>query len=138
MASKSVTVFPFGSRGSVGDEAATLDAGQLYSVAYDSATAPQFRFVEMDFEADAGSYTLTLVTQKDPAAGICTVSVDGVVQGTIDLYAVAPAKNFVGTVAVVLPRKETSDYILSFSYPTKNGASAGFTGVWSAAFLTRV
>lgn len=71
----------------------------------------------------AGTYTFRLRGLTTNAAGIATVYVDGVSQGTIDMYAVSAASG-VGTLSIAVL---TDGYhTLNLKMASKNGSSSNY------------
>lgn len=76
------------------------------------------------FSQKKGSYTLCLMVCTFTDEPILTVSIDGVSQGTIDLYSAAIAYNVIKTLAITILKDGT--HTLSLKAHTKNGASSSY------------
>lgn len=76
------------------------------------------------FVLAAGSYTFRLRSLRTTSAGIATVYVDGVSQGTIDFYN-GSADSYAGTLAITVVGD--GYHKLNIKMATKNGSSGGYT-----------
>ena len=112
----------------------TVDVGQEFNYRLVSAGADAeeiFGYVPLE----SGNWNLYLVGAKDADHGIVDVLVDDVVQGSVDLYAAAPAKNQ-ASVAIPIVLATSGRHKIGLKVNGKNGASSSF--IASITYLSLV
>ena len=98
-----------------------IDTTQFLSGTIYNTSHTQNDEVIYKFTHRRGSFTLVLLCNTDTNRAIATITVDGVAQGTIDLYSAVPVKNVLRTLAVTIASDGT--HTLSIKAATRNAAA---------------
>lgn len=106
--------------------ALTADDTQVMGLWYSQTGAAQNDAWEQAFVLAAGTYTLYVNGRLGGAAGIQTLSIDGVALGTtLDWYAASPALNTVKSIGSIVIASG-GRHVLSCVMATKNASSSGY------------
>jgi hypothetical protein len=107
----------------------------IYSTEINSSGA-QNALISWPVVLSAGTWTFSLVHNKDADIGIYSVQLDGVEKGTIDGYAGAPALNTISTITgIVVAASGKATLMLKMA--TKNASSSSYFGKIQHARLIR-
>ena len=103
---------------------AASDTNQMYQLLlYNSSNAVNNE-ISFKLYHKAGSYTLEFLCITDVNYGITTISIDGVSQGTVDLYSAAIAYNVLKTLAVTF--LTSGLHTINFKVTSKNASATGY------------
>lgn len=108
--------------------AAGLLNAELYNFSNAQNDGLRFRFT-----SKAGSLVLVLLGQTDSNMGIVTVTLDGVSQGTIDLYTASLATDVYKTLTLTVVTD--GEHALDLEIKTRNASSTGWYLVAAAIWL---
>lgn len=125
--------FGFAVNAVVGTWAIHTDASQYLNGWYIDDSHALNDQVQYKFSHKAGSFTFKLLTATTPGGGIVTVYVDGVSQGTINVYTVGTVYNVTKTLAVAIAKD--GEHTLTIKV-TAAGAGGDFYVRLSAWWLT--